>query len=116
MTNAEKYKTAEERVEAFGKFCAATKLKKQCEDALSCTECQFAWLDMEAEEEKPLPCPSCGNKSVFIVHDKSSPMPWSVKCSCGYSSERTPDKELTIATHNRVARAVMDAGKKEVTP
>lgn len=119
MTNAEKFKAAEVRAKEFGKWCEKNKIfdshgNTAC--AWRCVFCTFAWLDREAEDDEPLPCPFCGNNSVLIVNDKSSPMPWSVKCSCGYSSERTPDKELTIAAHNRVARAVMEAGKKEETP
>ena len=111
MTNAEKYKTAEERVEAFRKFCDATKLKKQCEDALSCTECQFAWLDMEAEEERPLPCPFCGGGADVISTSDIN----LVSCAegCGYYSQRCESAESAIAAHNRVARAVMDAKESE---
>lgn len=63
MTNEEKYKTPEERAEAFSKFC----ISKKCDDCACAKQgkkgislCEFKWLTLEAEEEKPLPCPFCG--------------------------------------------------------
>lgn len=52
MTNAEKYKTAKEREEAFVIFCDAKKW-----ECVTCPlgggkDCKFAWLDLEAEEEQ----------------------------------------------------------------
>lgn len=105
MKNSEKYKTAEARGKAFRRSCAVTKLTKQCEDALSCTECQFAWLDLEAEEENPLPCPYCGEECK--VH--SGTLGEWVSCSCGYSSKMIHGG--AVAAHNLVARAVMEAEK-----
>ena len=60
MTNEEKYKTPEERNEAFHRFCANVNDCSIC--PLGKTpglRCPFAWLALEAEE-KPLPCPFCG--------------------------------------------------------
>lgn len=66
MTNEQKYKTAEERVRAFYEWCR----KRDCE---SCELksfrksvgdfliCPMHWLTLEAEEEKPEPCPFCGD-------------------------------------------------------
>lgn len=113
MTNAEKYKTAEERARAFESTCFKTRQMKQCEDALSCTECKFAWLDQETDAEKPLPCPFCGDEvetAETLVGKKG------FSCSCGYTSKAEFGWDAAIAAHNRVARAVMEAGKKEVTP
>ena len=108
MLNSEKYKTAEERAKAFQVYCAVPKLKKH----LSCIECQFAWLDLEAEEEKPLPCPICGCavdiRKIGDYHTRSQ-----VQCTCGYRCAWCDSGDEAIAQHNRVARAVMEAGKKE---
>ncbi len=53
MTNAEKYKTAEERKRAFCYFCL-TKNKGICFDCPAQTvgSCTFVWLELEAEEAK----------------------------------------------------------------
>jgi len=63
MTNGEKYTTAQERAEAFDKFCDRNEICCECrlsdEHDRSINACRFAWLDLEAEEEKPLPCPFC---------------------------------------------------------
>ncbi len=57
MTNAEKYKTADEREEAFQKFCRNTLQKYfSCFGVCKCAEgwrCnQFKWLELETEEVK----------------------------------------------------------------
>lgn len=58
MKNFERYKTSEERENAFIDFCDSY---EECEDcpliklADSCGACLFDWLDLEAEEdENPL--------------------------------------------------------------
>jgi Lar family restriction alleviation protein len=70
MTNREKFKTAEERAIAFRKFCA-NKICKGLEANCIFSDrlherikhkCEFAWLELEAEEEL-LPCPFCGGKA-----------------------------------------------------
>lgn len=53
MTNAEKYKTAEERDKAFFNFCHI----RHFADCLNCelngTEeaCEFGWLEQEVQED-----------------------------------------------------------------
>lgn len=113
MTNAEKYKTAEERARAFEFTCFKTRQMNQCEDALSCTECKFAWLDLEAEDEKQLPCPFCGGTDL-VIRDVGG---YELECQgCGFHTPSYMVLEQLISEYQRVARAVMDAGKKEVTP
>ncbi len=69
------------------------------------------WLDLEAEEEKPLllPCPYCGSRAVVGVADDH----YRVTCEvgCGYYSARAGSRDEAIENHNRLASAV--AGKKE---
>lgn len=111
MRNFEKFKTAEERAKAFEKFC-------NVHDKCDCSGCplseikpdcgqsrgQFAWLDLEAEEEeKPLPCPFCGGEVKF----KHMVGGYSYVCECGYCATFSEFKSEAIAAHNRVARAVM---------
>lgn len=113
MRNCDKFKTAEERANAFDCYCEETKCKNQCDDALSCRECQFAWLDRKAEEEKPLPCPLCGGTYFNIkIVGQYSPR-FRVDCGCGYCGGWKESESDAIAAHNRVAKAVMDA-KREV--
>jgi len=107
MTNGERYKTAQERAEAFEKFCKRDYDDYNCE---SCKfhpcktriECGFAWLDLEAEEEKPLLCPYCGLVPVSFIDDKTGNA-W-VACTCGYQSPEYKSESLAIAAHNRVAK------------
>ena len=114
MTNGEKFKTAEERAKAFTKWCEEKQktaigkvAKHECSDCplderTPC--CFFFWLDLEAEEEKPLPCPFCGRE--VSVHT-DAPEEW-VSCECGYSSKMM-NHGCSIAAHNRVARAMLAA-------
>ena len=53
ITNEEKYKTAEERIKAFKKFCTSY---KSCVDCplkkllpINYTGCKFFWLELEVE-------------------------------------------------------------------
>ena len=59
MTNAEKYKTVDERTKAFRKFCRkhecdfwdVTKGDCPLEHSFICN-CKFHWLTLEAEDEE----------------------------------------------------------------
>lgn len=111
MTNAEKYKTAEERIEAFSKFrtrCEFCKFKKEC--SWEETECAIRWLDLEAEADKPLPCPFCGEECTATVMQNE----WRVSCivSGCYRSSFFGTESEAIAAHNRVAKAVMEIEAK----
>lgn len=110
MKNGEKYKTAEERVKAFGKWCHSTS-RSDCYKFENCETCAFSWLDMEAGEEKSMPCPFCGNiNSLHVVVDCQNHA--QIRCTCGYHGAWYDDNETAIEEHNRVARAVMEADKK----
>ena len=122
MTNSERYKTAEERVRAFGKwhekYCG---MRGVCAKDDVCAHTVFHWLDMEAEEEKIENCPYCGGSCLVsngAVGTYSVFGKYRVFCeknlSCMYSSGAYTTEHEAIDAHNRVARAVMDAGKKEV--
>lgn len=107
MKNFEKYKTAEERVKEFDRFCNQHNGCSACPvgaDWCSRCECAMVWLDREAnEEEKLLPCPFCG--------DECACGDGYVEClndNCCYSSgNRKRSDAVAIAAHNRVARAAM---------
>ena len=118
MLNQDKFKTAEERVRAFGEFCKNEfcnqcnhldcKLHKQGSAILRCYD---GWLALEAEYEKPEPCFYCSNKTHI---DHSNHDDYSALCyNCGYRSKVFNTREEAIAAHNRVARAVRAAESKK---
>lgn len=102
MTNEEKYKTAEKREKAFNAFCAQE--GNTCEkcplrnDIL--TSCRYKWLELEAKEEMPLPCPCCGGKSMLYT-DREFGASW-VKCTiCGLSTPTICSSVEAVARWNR---------------
>ena len=103
MTNEQKYKTAEERFNAFYKKCGSCRVTI-C-DRIKVINCLNNWLTLEAEEEKPEPCPFCGGTTEVITDEQGY---YGVSCiHCDYTSERYEESIYAIAAHNRVARAVM---------
>ena len=122
MTNEQKYKTAEERVKAFE--------YQHCERYSDCAQCQYNslcggidgrtigirimahWLAIEADEEKPEPCPFCGHEVSKKTHMNTG-RNW-IECNnCHYTSAEKSTIEDAIAAHNRVSRAVRAAKKVE---
>lgn len=108
MTNEEKYKTPEERAAAFRGYCDRHMGKfNGCTTGncplrtTSLRACQFAWLSLEAEEEKPLACPFCGDSCA----------PECVSCRlhyvhcrrCGATTKTFDTKAEAIAAWNRRA-------------
>lgn len=107
MTNEQKYKTPEERVKAFGKFCNG----QGCTNCIlkdrpvGNASCAFYWLALEAEEEEnPEPCPFCGEQMTFTEYG--------IACRCGYSKVGA-SREASIAAHNRLVRAVKAANENK---
>lgn len=102
MTNAEKYKTAEERMKAYASFC---KNHRNCENYPAHTEsvyplCAFRWLELDAEKEEPLPCPCCGGKAYVYTYPLYNVQ--TVKCGkCGASSGNYDTETEAIAAWNR---------------
>jgi len=109
MTNGEKYKTVQERAIAFNRFCAFDNngmCEKDCvldKENFTCGGCAFHWLELEAKEEKPLPCPFCGNEM-----DISASYCAIVCPQCGYRSPINSDVKTAIAAHNKVAKKCME--------
>jgi len=52
MTNGEKYKTAQERAEAFENWAEGNCGVNCAMKFDSCLECEFAWLDLKCASEK----------------------------------------------------------------
>ena len=108
MTNELRYKTPEERAEAFRKFCNTT----QCNEC-DCSKdgkklvalCEFRWLALEAKEEKLLPCPLCGHPTPYLrQYLQNDGERWLVDCgACGAQIFRST-KESAIAAWNRRAK------------
>lgn len=116
MTNGERFKSAQERAEAFNRFCSNNRICHKCPLAdhhdLNVNECRFVWLDLKCEEERPLPCPFCGN--IPTVHEICEDA-FAVSCvleSCGYWSCIKKTRGEAIAAHNRVAKAVKESEVK----
>lgn len=113
MKNFEKYKTAKDRAIAFDTWCKCITsgtcegcelkdIHAECKNGLVCP---LAWLDLEVEEEKPMPCPFCGG-DCFVVHDAEAAF---VRCgndACLYSGALAITIDEAIAAHNRLFKAV----------
>lgn len=103
MTNEQKFKTPEERNEAFHRFCANVNDCSIC--PLGKTpglRCPFAWLALEAKEEL-LPCPFCGGDAEVVVTNPISISKCAyVRCKeCRVLSMPCDTKDEAIATWNR---------------
>lgn len=104
MTNEEKYKTPQGRTSAFTRFCSERNCR-ECQCRGGGANCRFAWLALEAEEEKPIPCPFCGGDNIDIFETdfgrSEDPYQFAVKChSCG-ALVSAEDKGEAIAAWNR---------------
>lgn len=99
MTNAEKYKTPEERSKAFDAYCAATKCG-ECLCQASPAACEYTWLDLEAREAVPRPCPFCGAGAEARLGTYG----WEVECEvCGAKSSPSELKTGAIVAWNKRA-------------
>lgn len=102
MKNGEKFKTAEERAAAFGNWCYHQ--KRETNNCKDCDECHFAWLEREEDQEKPLPCPCCGNVEMAKFDDICNPKTFIFCPSCGYRSPWEMNIDVAIARHNELCR------------
>ena len=109
MLNQDKYKTIEERVSEFQRFCNKQKGCTKCaavNNEETRSSCAFHWLALESVEN-PEPCPFC--ESSCTAHKGVDMVRPHVSCDnewCGYRSAEEPTIEDAIAAHNSVARAV----------
>lgn len=109
MKNSEKYKTVEERAFAFKRFCDDMYKKHISGPCPSCpafgSQCAFRWLDLGAEEEKPLPCPFCGGDAECEFVPLLENGYYRVRCKICRSSTRSCRTEYdAIAAWNRRAK------------
>lgn len=108
MTNEQMYKTPEERIEAFQKFCTSNKC-----DECECTKqrkmglslCEFGWLTLEAEEEL-LACPFCGGEAEVVSAMYGHRLDGArVRCTrCWVITPVCKDESEAIAAWNRRAK------------
>ena len=104
MTNEEKYKSIDDRVYAFRRYCAETTCPNCCIKPYEgvrrngCVDrCILKWLALKAEEMKPLPCPCCGGTSTPKHNDF-----YYVQCKdCGMMTGNFDTKAEAIAAWNR---------------
>ena len=119
ITNEQKYKTAEERVKAFGEFCDNNECKEGCAalcnrdpDKIMSCDCMAYWLALEAEE-KPDPCPFCGGDCRIETGFNYDNVVSCTKCDYTSGGTHKDTESNAIAAHNRVARAVRAARESE---
>lgn len=115
MKNGEKYKTQEERANAFAVFCGAQKCSECAMHVDLPYQCAFEWLELDATEERIEPCPFCGNKCEVLMSYFEDDCVF-IRCKnedCTYLSGAADTKAAAIAAHNRVAKAVMAAKEGE---
>lgn len=103
MKNFEKYKNQNDLIQAF--------FANRSPSSIGVTIVQefVKWREMEAEEEKTLPCPFCGSNTVITFRDTVRHVnKYCVECTvCNYRSEDKYQKDSAIAAHNAICRAVM---------
>lgn len=104
MKNEEKFKTAEERENAFDEFCSK---HASCGDCLllkaTGARCGYQWLELEAEEDGTLPCPICGGGACVRSGTDDYGSYWEyVKClSCGLTTTTENTEGAAVAKWNR---------------
>lgn len=105
ITNAEKFKTALERTNQFNKAC-----KGECTDCKifeakkyqHTMNCPFVWLEMEAVEAEPLPCPFCGSEIEVIVNEDLYKIECNnSECICSSSTRYFSNKDDAIEAWNK---------------
>lgn len=109
MTNEEKYKTPAEREKAFAEYCQKEICWRSC--FYPRHQCLLRWLALEVEEEKPLPCPFCGDETWVGCATRNGLVYRSVACRCGYTSICHIKDSDAVACHNELCRRLKGEGK-----
>lgn len=118
MKNREKFWSIKERVTEFRKWCKNhRKLDRSgnidCKH--DCWACLMRWPDLEAEEEKLIPCPFCGAETRVEEYIGMDHKPhYRVVCDDCYMQSCAGSRKDVVEKYNRVARGVNDPTKKEV--
>lgn len=102
MTNGEKYKTLQERQDAFKEFCQR-RVCSSCPATRKSKNCILGWLELECKGKVELSkCPFCGGEAKII--DFSSSYITHVWIECPKCLSRTVafcNKEEAITAWNR---------------
>ena len=116
MTNGEKYRSIDDRVTAFRRYCAdigcpncCIKPYAEAKHNMCVDRCILKWLALEAEEDKPLTCPFCGSVDIKVMSlvrpDYVVSSCYVVSCcNCGAVSRAEATKTDAIAAWNRRAK------------
>lgn len=115
ITNAQKYKTIDERVRAFWDFCDRKHDCKKCELNNGCrseVECILRWLELKASIE-PMNCPYCKSpctvENVCTNEDQTSKYVCCTNEDCMYQSANAKSENEAVIAHNRICEAVLIA-------
>lgn len=106
-TNGEKFKTPEERANAFKNFCSCQPAGcNECElNRYKSIECNFAWLNLEYKEVELKPCPFCGRMPVVANNiDSMRSLSFYVKCACGARFASALSESAAAEMWNRRAK------------
>lgn len=107
MKNSERYKSVKERLDAFRNLC------NRCGTLMEVSG--FAqWLDLEADEEKPMPCFYCGGNVNVYDYNRVGHTVKFICDKCGAELSLNVNKADAVAAHNRVCKAVAEYKKGEV--
>jgi Lar family restriction alleviation protein len=100
MTNGKKFKTTDERIEGFDKFCKCMDCEHcPCKGKIhgSVQKCSLVWLDLEYKEELKT-CPFCGGEAMKRKSNRVYYV-FCTNCSVKTVDSITPDG--AIAAWNR---------------
>ena len=102
MTNEQKYKTPEERNEAFEVFCHSHRTRcSTCKLNNHCGNCKFEWLARDAADGDPMHCPFCKGATVIEEDYLYKPQRHVICPLCGYHSPRNIDVSEVVRVHNK---------------
>lgn len=111
MTNAEKFKTAEERYKAFKAFCFTHGCglnkagRPMCpldkNPLIDGSNCKFHWLELEYQECAPKPCPFCGGKDIRFPIESLTHSVWAICADCGCRSIECSSMSSALEKWNR---------------
>lgn len=110
MTNAEKFKTAEERYAAFNEFCFAHNCgmhndrKPKCplckNESADGANCKFYWLELEYLP-KLKPCPFCNGKDICLSRGSHTNGVYVVCANCGCRTDECSSESSAVERWNR---------------
>lgn len=109
MTNAVRFKTAEERTKEFRRFCKDM-LCSECPckgtmDDGTIVRCVLDWLELEYKETELNPCPFCGHTDIRMSKNSAGDV-WHIYCNgCGCRTGGDVVKDMAISTWNRRGNA-----------